>query len=123
MRFTATLALIAAVAADEWEDSHATSVDFASDNADEKASLTFKTTMEDDVKNLAGDFTISSKATDLNTFKFTVGLRSAETVNKCDVGRYTIMSSGNIGGDDTYTVGSRASKADQINCGNSNEIQ
>jgi hypothetical protein len=125
MRF-ATIALLAtAVSADAAEDakmldSAPTTIDFTSDNADEKASLTFKTTMEGDVKSVSGTTTIMSKVRDLNNFRFEIGLKATEAETNCLA--KDVVFSGNVDNTEKYTTESRTGKADQLNCADGNQL-
>lgn len=76
MRFASIALLATAVAADEkveWLDSADTTINFASDNAGETASMTYKTSMNGDALTLSGSTTISSKERDLNNFRYLLG--------------------------------------------------
>lgn len=80
MRFASIALLATAVAADshekvEWLDSADTTINFASDNAGETASMTYKTHMNGDAMTVSGSTTISSKERDLNNFRYLLGLK------------------------------------------------
>lgn len=126
MRFAAIAVLAAAVSADEakeeWAPSAMVTLDFASDNADETAALAYQTRMVGDAKSLAGAVTITSKAKDLNQFRYTANMKQLEADPKC-FERYTVIS-GNVGGDETYpTAQVRPAATNQDNCNDANQIQ
>lgn len=126
MRFAAIAVLAAAVSADEakeeWVPSAMDTLDFASDNADETASMAYQTKMSGDAKTLSGAVTLTSKAKDLNQFRWTANMKTGEAEPKC-FARYTVIS-GNVGGDEAYaTPNARAAATNQDNCADANQIQ
>lgn len=114
MRFAAIAVLAAAVSADEakkeeWVPSAMDTLDFASDNADETASMAYQTKMSGDAKTLSGAVTLKSKAKDMNQFRWTANMKLVDTDTKC-FARYTVFS-GNVAADEAYAPNARAAAA------------
>ena len=122
MRYATIFAVaVAADGATEWMDSASQSVDFASDNADEKASVSWKSTMEDDKITAKGTTTITSKSRNLDNWRWSLGMRMAASDTNCFL-KATVYTNGNVQGDETYKVDARAAAANQLNCGDSNQL-
>lgn len=126
MRFATIAILATAVAADDTPakkmlPSALTTFDFASDNADEKASMSFLTNLIGEVESISGTTTVSSKAKDINSFRFSINIKGAEVDTTC-LAKYTVYSGNVDGATEVYTTSARAAKADQLNCNNGNDL-
>ena len=128
MRFTSLALLATAVAADEkkveWLPSADSTAEFASDNADETASVTWKTLMKDDAMTVSGSTTVSSKSQAINQLRWVIGLRKSSTDNAC-FHKDVFYTSANVGADDTWAstaYSTRAAAANALNCQDANQL-
>jgi len=122
MRFATVFAVaVAADGAVEWLDSASTTVDFSSDNADEKASVSWVSTMNGDAITAKGTTTITSKSRNLDNWRWSLGMRAASTDTNCFL-KATVYTNGNVAADETYKTDARASQANQLNCGDANQL-
>ena len=129
MRFANLALLAAAVAADEkkveWLPSADATAEFKSDNADETASVTWKTLMKDDAMTVSGSTTISSKAKQLNQMRWVIGLRKAATDTAC-FQKDVFYTSANVAADEAWAstaYSTRAAAANQLACNDANGLQ